>query len=146
MNIAIIPARLGSKRVPKKNIKLFYGQPIISYTIKNLIKSSIFSNIYVSTESKIIANIAKKYGASVPFLRDSSLSDDFTPTIPVIKNYINRLIESEFLKIKDLNSVCCVYPANPFMQISDLKKAYKIFNGKKNHGGTTIRSTFLPCR
>ena len=78
MKIAIIPARLNSKRIAKKNIKTFYGKPIIAWTIENLIKSKIFSKIIVSTESKKISNIVKFYGAEVPFMRSKKLADDFT--------------------------------------------------------------------
>ena len=131
MHIAIIPARLASKRVPKKNIKSFYGKPIISYPISKILKSSIFDKIFVSTESKEIARIAIKYGAQVPFLRDKRLSDDFTPTIPVINNFITELDNRDIIPKKKILSVCCVYPANPFLQIKDLKKAYKIYNTKK---------------
>ena len=104
--IAIIPARGGSKRIPNKNIKLFFGMPILGRTILKLKKTKLFKDIYVSTDSKKIAKIAKKYGAKVPYYRSKKLSDNFTSTQKVIQDMIN------FLNKKTINSsyVCCVYP------------------------------------
>ena len=92
MKIAILPARLNSKRIKRKNIKNINGRPIIYWTIKKLIKSKLFDHIIVSTDSNKISDIAIKSGASVPFLRSKKLSDDFTTTIDVIKNSIHKLI------------------------------------------------------
>ena len=121
MKIAIIPARSGSKRIPKKNIKLFMGVPIISRTIKQLIKTNIFDLIIVSTDSNKIANIARNSGAEVPFLRPKKISDDYTDTQTVIQHAIkwlkNKKIYAEF--------VCCVYPTSVFFSAGDILKGYK---------------------
>ena len=91
MNIAIIPARLSSKRIKKKNIKLFFNRPIISYVITEAIKSNTFDEVIVSTESKKIKMISEKFGASVPFLRSLKLSRDDTPVRDVVIDTINRI-------------------------------------------------------
>ena len=84
--IAIIPARGGSKRIPRKNIKEFYGKPLIAYSIQAALESKLFDKVIVSTDDEEIANIAKKYGAEVPFMRPKELSDDFTGTGEVVKH------------------------------------------------------------
>ena len=89
--LAIIPARLGSKRIKKKNIRLFFGQPIISYPIKELKNSRIFNKIFVSTESILVKKNAKKYGASVDFLRPKKLSKDSIPLNLVLKDVLLKL-------------------------------------------------------
>ena len=125
MNIAIIPARGGSKRIKKKNIKFFFKKPMISWAINSLKKSKLFDKIFVSTDNLEIANIAKKYEAEVPFIRSKKLSDDLTPTLPVIRDAILKLKDN--FKIKN---ICCVYPCSPFLNSEDLEKTYKIL--KKN--------------
>ena len=118
--IAIIPARGGSKRIPNKNIKLFFGMPILGRTILKLKKTKLFKDIYVSTDSKKIAKIAKKYGAKVPYYRSKKLSDNFTSTQKVIQDMIN------FLNKKTINSsyVCCVYPTAFNINSNDIHNNY----------------------
>lgn len=123
MNIAIIPARAGSKRIKNKNIKLFNGKPIIYYAIKKAINSKIFKKVIVSTDSYKIKKISEKYGADVPFLRPDSLSDDFAGTIDVIKHAIKKISNKND---KNLN-ICCIYPATPLLKKNDLINSYKIF-------------------
>lgn len=122
MNIAIIPARSGSKRIQSKNIKIFCGRPIISWTINELKKARIFDYILTSSDSIKILNIAKKYGSDLINKRSKSLSKDHISTIEVIKSEIINLQKN--LKIKDFN-VCCVYPCNPLLLKIDLKKAFR---------------------
>ena len=122
MDIAIIPARGNSKRIPKKNIKEFCGKPIIYYSIKAAFESGQFDEIIVSTENEEIRDIALSYGAKVPFLRPVDLSDDFTPIVPVIKHVIN---EYENLG-QSLNYVSCIFATAPFIEITNLKKAKDI--------------------
>jgi N-acylneuraminate cytidylyltransferase len=124
--IAIIPARSGSKRIKNKNIKSFFGYPIIYYSIKAAIKSKCFEKIFVSTDSKKIARISKKYGAEVPFLRSKKISTDQSTTLEVIKDSICRLRKKIYF-----DYVCCIYPAAPFIKIKNLKKAYEIVKKKK---------------
>ena len=102
-NICIIPARKNSKRVKNKNIKKFFGKPIIYWSIKAAKKSKCFSRIIVSTDSKKISKIAKKYGAEVPFLRPKNLSGDYVQLKPVLQHAIKKLGGT-----KTINNVCCL--------------------------------------
>jgi len=116
MKMAVIPARGGSKRIPKKNIKLFYGKPMIAWSIETAKKSELFEKIIVSTDDENIAEVATKYGAEVPFLRPAELSDDMTGTAPVMAHAIR------WAKMENLDPalVCCIYATAPFMLPSDL--------------------------
>ncbi len=125
MDIAIIPARSGSKRLKNKNIKLFNKKHIIHYSIKAALKSKLFKKVIVSTDCKKISAIAKKYGAEVPFLRPKSLSDDYTTTQKVINHVISKLKDKKLV-----NNVCCIYATAPFIDYKNLIKANKIL--KKN--------------
>lgn len=118
--IAIIPARGGSKRIPKKNIKNFMGSPAISYAIKAALKSNLFDTVMVSTDSKEIAEIALKYGAKVPFFRTEKNSDDFASTDDVIKEVLKYYSE----KGEQFDYGCCIYPVNPFINVTKLIKGF----------------------
>ncbi len=117
MNICIIPARGGSKRIPRKNIKKFLGKPIIAWSIEAAIKSECFDRIICSTDDEEIAEVVKKYGAEVPFLRPTSLSNDYAETAPVIAHAI------EYLQREGVNIdlVCCIYATAPFILSEDIK-------------------------
>lgn len=127
MNIAIIPARGGSKRIPRKNIKLFHGKPIIAYAIETALESGIFSTVIVSTDDLEIAEIAKQYGAEVPFLRSTKNADDFATTSEVLLEVIEQL-ESKHLFF---NHVCCLYPTSPLIQTKDVVQAYTLFHSNQ---------------
>ena len=116
--IAVIPARSGSTRIPKKNIKLFMGEPMIGRTIKILLDTEIFARIIVSTDSLEIAKIAETFGAEVPFLRDRELSNDVTLTVPVIADAVMKT------RINPKTSVCCVYATNPLLKVKNLRESY----------------------
>ncbi len=135
MNIAIIPARGGSKRIPKKNIKKFLGKPIISYSIEAALKSKLFKKVIVSTDSEEIANIAAEYGAEVPFLRPKQLSDDFSGTHEVVGHAVEWIEE----KISKLDYVCCIYATAPLIQDNDLVKGLEII--QKGNWDSVIAST-----
>tara|TARA_B110000014_G_scaffold9377_1_gene6504 strand:- start:119 stop:694 length:576 start_codon:yes stop_codon:yes gene_type:complete len=128
MNIAIIPARKNSKRIKNKNIKSFFGKPVISYAIKCAKKSKLFDKIIVSTDSEKIVKIAKKFGAEAPFLRPKKFSTDKALTIDVIKHAI------KWLKERQINPkyVCCIYPATPLMKVEDLIKSFLIVKKNKH--------------
>jgi len=128
MNICVIPARGGSKRIRKKNIKYFCGKPIIAWSIKLAIASKCFDKIIVSTDNKEIANIAKSYGADVPFIRPKKISDDYTGTVPVISHAIRWQITNH----QKPHYVCCIYATAPFIKISDLKKSLKTLKNSKS--------------
>ena len=122
MNICVIPARGGSKRIPRKNIKEFNGKPIIAYSIEAALKSNCFDKVIVSTDDIEISRIAKKYGAQVPFLRPDYLSDDYAGTTQVIKHAIEWMEEADFY----IDNVCCLYATAPFVQKGVLLSAYEI--------------------
>ena len=115
--IAIITARGGSKRIPKKNIRDFCGKPIIAYSIEAAIKSGLFDEVMVSTDSEEIKEIAIKYGASVPFMRSESTSNDYATTADVIREVI---AEYENLG-KNFDTICCIYPTAPFVTAADCR-------------------------
>ena len=117
MNIAIIPARGGSKRIPRKNIKLFDGKPMIAHAITAAIDSKLFGHIVVSTDDDEIADIAQKWGAETPFVRPAELANDYAATVPVIAHGLQacRALGWTF------EHVCCIYPGVPFIQIDDLR-------------------------
>ena len=114
--ICIIPARGGSKRIPGKNIKDFLGKPLIAYSIEAALNSKVFSEVIVSTDDEMIANVAREFGASVPFFRDASLSDDYATSTDVIKDAIRR-VNSSF------SDVCCLYATAPLIRAEILKEA-----------------------
>ena len=118
--VAIIPARGGSKRVPRKNIKDFFGKPLIAYSIEAALKSNLFEKVIVSTDDEEIANVAIKYGANVPFIRPKELSDDFTGTGAVIEHTINYLKGQE----EAYDFVCTIYATAPFLQEKYLIEAF----------------------
>ena len=117
--VAIIPARGGSKRIPRKNIKNFHGKPLIAYSIEVALKSKLFDKVVVSTDDEEIAKIAKEFGAEVPFLRPKELSDDFTGTGAVINHAINFLKEQG----ENIDFVCTIYATAPLLQ----EKAFLAF-------------------
>ncbi|MBE6729180.1 MAG: pseudaminic acid cytidylyltransferase [Ruminococcaceae bacterium] len=118
-NIAIITARGGSKRIPKKNIKEFCGKPIIAYSIEAAINSGVYDEVMVSTDSEEIAKIAKKYGAKVPFLRSEATSNDFATTRDVLIEVVD-----EYKKLgKSFDIMTCIYPTAPFVTAEKLKNA-----------------------
>ena len=122
MNVAIIPARGGSKRIPKKNIRLFKGKPMVAWSIDAAIKSNCFDEVFVSTDSEEIALIAKKYGAKVPFLRPDHISDDYATTKDVIVHCINWLNSNNY----DLGYICCLYATAPFVRPNDLERGFEL--------------------
>jgi pseudaminic acid cytidylyltransferase len=133
MIFAIVPARGGSQRIKNKNIKKFYSKPILYWTLKTLKKSKLFSSIVLTTDSNKIKIIAKKLGFDCIISRPVNLADNYTPTKPVIKHAI------EVLKKKhDIKYVCCVYPCNPFLLSSDLKKTLKILKKNANNFVTPV--------
>lgn len=123
MRLCVIPARGGSKRIPKKNIRSFYGVPIIAYSIKAAIESNVFDRVIVSTEDEEIASIARSYGANVPFLRPSTLADDYTGTTAVIKHAI-EWFELDGNKPEE---ILCLYATAPFISEEVIRKSMQVF-------------------
>jgi pseudaminic acid cytidylyltransferase len=123
MNIAVIPARIGSKRIPHKNIKLFNNKPIIRWPIENAINSKLFDHIIVSTDDNKIAKIAKSCGAEVFFMRPESLSDDFIGTTEVIGHAVSWMKNQKW----ELDLVCCIYATAVFFTKNDINKGLEAF-------------------
>lgn len=134
--VAIIPARGGSKRIPRKNIKNFLGAPIISYSIAAAIASKLFDKIIVSTDDNEIATIAKTCGADVPFIRSKENSSDFATTADVVEEVIQALAN----KGQSYDYICCIYPTAPFVNEHILLEAFQKLND--NNGD----SLFPVCR
>jgi pseudaminic acid cytidylyltransferase len=122
MNIAIIPARGGSKRIPRKNIKQFAGMPMIAHAITAVKASGLFDHVIVSTDDKEIAEIARQWGAETPFDRPANLADDHTPTVPVIAHAVRACQDLGWI----VDYACCIYPCSPFLVADDLLESLKI--------------------
>ena len=137
MKVAIIPARGGSKRIPRKNIKDFCGKPMIAYSIEAALDSKLFDRVVVSTDDEEIASIAKQYGAEIPFMRPPELSDDHTATIPVIAHAIEELQKEGPVEI-----ACCIYATAPFIQVNYLKEAYHVL--LSNNSSYSFSATSFP--
>jgi len=141
--IAIITARGGSKRIPRKNVRDFCGKPILIYSIEAALNSGIFDEVMVSTDDSEIAEIAKKAGASVPFMRSEATSGDFATTSDVLK----EVIDNYKLKGHDFDYICCIYPTAPFVTATKLAEAFRIF---KESGADSllpvVRFSFPPQR
>ena len=127
MNIAIIPARGGSKRIPRKNIKIFHGKPMIAYSIEAALKSRCFDRIIVSTDDQEIADTALKYGAEVPFLRPAAIADDYATTMDVMEHAIQYLAKEKISP----EFICCIYATAPFILADDLRKGLGMLNQPK---------------
>jgi len=142
MRIAVIPARGGSKRIPRKNMKNFMGKPIIAWSIEVARKSQLFEKIIVSTDDEKIAEIANFYGASTPFLRPDNISDDYTTTNEVMSHSVKFAVDA--YKEREITQVCCLYPTAPFINIRDLELGFNIINtGKWDYvfSATTLPSS-----
>jgi N-acylneuraminate cytidylyltransferase len=126
MNVAIIPARGGSKRIPRKNIKDFCGKPMIAWSIEKAIQSGCFDRVIVSTDDAEIASVAVRCGAEVPFLRPAELADDHTGTIPVIAHAVEWLNANGSM----VDKACCIYATSPFLKAEDLIQGLSILDAE----------------
>ncbi len=126
-NIAIIPARGGSKRIPRKNIKEFLGKPIIAYSIDVAVRSGLFDEVMVSTDDLEIARVAEKYGANVPFMRTSQTANDYSTTYEVIEEVLLKYLQSEM----NFDYTCCLYPCAPFITQDKLIETLAILKNEK---------------
>lgn len=117
--LCIIPARGGSKRIPRKNIKPFMGKPIIAYSIEAALNSGVFDEVMVSTDDEEIAGVARQYEASVPFLRSADTSNDYATTVDVLLEVVKKYKEQG----KNFDTICCLYSTAPFVTSDRLKEA-----------------------
>lgn len=141
--LAIITARGGSKRIPKKNIKEFCGKPIIAYSIEAALESGIFDEVMVSTDSEEIADIAVQCGAKVPFMRSAATSDDFATTNDVLKEVVAEYASSGI----QFDYVCCLYPTAPFITRNKILEAFNLLkNNDVDQVVPVVRFSFPPQR
>jgi len=129
MKFAVIPARGGSKRIPRKNIRDFCGKPIIAYSIEVALESGLFDHVIVSTDDEEIASIARKFGAECPFVRPAELADDYASTNAVVKHAVNWYLQ----KSESVSLVCCIYATAPFIRANYLREGHdKIISSGKS--------------
>lgn len=141
--LAVITARGGSKRIPKKNIKSFCGRPILAYSIQAALDSGLFDEVMVSTDSDEIADVAKAYGAKVPFMRSAKTSDDFAATKDVLLEVFGKYIESGW----NLQRACCLYPTAPFITPDSLRQGYELLEQEGVYMvNPIVRFSFPPQR
>ena len=142
MRLCVIPARGGSKRIPRKNIRDFCGKPMIAWSIDAAIKSECFDRIIVSTDDEEIASVAMQYGAEIPFIRPVELADDYTGTTAVIAHAIERLnLHGEIA-----DKVCCLYATAPFVQTSDLTRGLEVLERGTADYAFSITSYTFPIQ
>ena len=120
MRIAIIPARGGSKRIPRKNVRAFAGKPIIAYSIEAAQHSGLFDNVIVSTDDEEIAQVARDFGAATPFMRPPELSDDYTGTTAVVAHAVKQVQRHG----REVDAACCIYATAPLIAVDDLRAGH----------------------
>lgn len=141
-NIAIIPARGGSKRIPRKNIKDFLGRPIIAYSIEAALQSGMFDEVMVSTDDYEIAEIAVQYGASVPFMRSDKTSNDYATTADVILEVLNQYKEIGVV----FDTVTCIYSTAPFVTSQRIQEAFTLLSEDIDSVFTCVAYSYPPQR
>lgn len=134
-SVCIITARGGSKRIPRKNVREFCGKPMLAYSVETAVASGIFDVVMVSTDDDEIADVARKYGAEVPFMRSEATSNDYATTSDVLREVL-----SDYGKCgAEFDTMCCLYPTAPFVQVSELKEASAMIEA-----GASSRNPLLP--
>lgn len=142
MTLCVIPARGGSKRIPRKNVKLFHGKPMISWSIQAALDSQAFDNVIVTTDDPDIADVARSQGAEVPFMRPVELSDDHTPTVPVIAHAI---AQADVLWGKQ-DFICCLYATAPFVRPIDITAARDVLDATGSDYAFPVTSFPFPIQ
>ncbi|MDC1075686.1 pseudaminic acid cytidylyltransferase [Litorivicinus sp.] len=142
MNLCVIPARGGSERIARKNIKEFNGKPMIAWSIEAALASECFDQIIVSTDDDAIAEIAEGQGAAVPFRRPAELSDNYVGTTAVVSHAVNWYTEHCW----EPQAVCCLYPTAPFVRPKDIKDGLKILRSKKVEFAFSVTSFAFPIQ
>ncbi|MEX6502156.1 pseudaminic acid cytidylyltransferase [Pseudomonas zhanjiangensis] len=142
MRLAVIPARGGSKRIPRKNIKSFCGKPMIAWSIEAAQQSGCFDQIIVSTDDVEITEVARQHGAAVPFMRPAELSDDHTGTIPVIRH----AVEWFNAQGRAVEHVCCLYATAPFVRVEDIQRGLKILDETGSDYAFSVTSYPFPIQ
>lgn len=142
MRVAVIPARGGSKRIPRKNIKIFCGKPMIAWSIEAAQQSGCFDQVIVSTDDAEIAAIARQYGAQVPFMRPAALSDDHTGTIPVIHHAVEWMREQG----DEPTEICCLYATAPFVTSADIQQGLHTLLAEQADYAFSVTSYAFPIQ
>ncbi|MCC9595861.1 MULTISPECIES: pseudaminic acid cytidylyltransferase [unclassified Rubrivivax] len=142
MNLCVIPARGGSKRIPRKNAKPFCGRPMIAWSIEAALSSACFEHVVVSTDDAEIAQLARRFGAETPFTRPAELSDDFTPTRPVV----NHAILDAQQRWGAVDRVCCLYATAPFVRAADLRAGLATLESSGAEFAFTVASFPYPIQ
>jgi N-acylneuraminate cytidylyltransferase len=142
MRLAVIPARGGSKRIPRKNIKMFCGKPMIAWSIEAALASGCFDRIIVSTDDAEIAEVAKAHGAEAPFVRPPELSDDYTGTIPVIAHAIQWQNNTG----PTATEVCCIYATAPFLLPEDLQRGLTLLQSTGTDFAFSVTNYAFPIQ
>jgi N-acylneuraminate cytidylyltransferase len=142
MRLAVIPARGGSKRIPRKNIKTFAGKPMIAWSIEAALQSGCFDRVIVSTDDAEIAAVAREHGAEVPFMRPAELSDDYTGTIPVVAH----AVQWQAGHGQAADAVCCIYATAPFLQPDDLQRGLNILHENAAAYAFSVTSYAFPIQ
>lgn len=142
MRLAVIPARGGSKRIPRKNIRAFGGKPMIAWSIEVALQSGCFDQVVVSTDDAEIADVARNHGATVPFMRPAELSDDHTGTIPVIRHAIEWFQQQATAP----EMVCCLYATAPFVRSDDIRKGLEILGKTDCEYAFSVTSYAFPMQ
>jgi len=140
--VAIIPARGGSKRIPRKNIKAFCGKPMIAWSIEAALESGCFDRVIVSTDDEEIAAVARQHGAETPFMRPAKLSDDYTGTIPVIRHAVEWLADNGYA----VSQACCIYATAPFVAPEDLKRGQQLLESEACSYAFSVTSYAFPIQ
>lgn len=140
--VGIIPARGGSKRIPRKNVKDFCGKPMIAWSIEAAKASGCFDQIIVSTDDDEIAKVAREWEATVPFIRPAALSDDFTGTLPVIRHAVEWLAEHD----APVEYACCLYATAPFVSANDLQRGFRLIQDTGSSYAFSVTSYAFPIQ
>lgn len=142
MRLAVIPARGGSKRIPRKNVREFCGKPIIAWSIEAALQSKCFDRVIVSTDDEEIADVARRFGAEIPFLRPAKLADDYTGTAAVVRHAI-EWFEGNGVTYEE---VCCIYATAPFIRAEDIRSGLEIFHSSNADYAFTVTSFPFPIQ
>ena len=143
MKIAVIPARGGSKRIPRKNIRSFLGKPILSYSVEAALSSEVFDRVIVSTDCEIISETAVKSGAEVPFVRPAELSNDYCGTSPVVRHAINWVESSTG---EEVTGTCCIYPTAVFISADIIKRGWLTLQQSEHEMLVTVAEFGFPIQ
>jgi pseudaminic acid cytidylyltransferase len=142
MKLAIIPARGGSKRIPRKNITMFGGKPMIAWSIEAALASGCFDHVIVSTDDAEIAEVARAHGAEVPFMRPPELSNDHAGTIPVVAHAVNWMAQ----EAGPVEFACCLYATAPFVQAQDLRQGLEVLQRSEAQYAFTVTNFAAPIQ